>query len=131
MGAQSIANLFPDLFRHSVWELRLYLISASETGSAVSGSFETADASCNVRYLGYFGEHILTLSFTARDPEETFDGTLIDHHVGNFEDARWIVQAECLAFSLAARRTGALGEGERRGDARHLATVAARSAAPG
>jgi len=25
----------------------------------------------NVRYLGYFGEHILTRSFTARDPFRT------------------------------------------------------------
>ena len=29
----------------------------------------------NVGYLGQFGEHMLTTSFTARDPSETFNGT--------------------------------------------------------
>jgi hypothetical protein len=29
----------------------------------------------NVRYLGQFGEHILTRSFTARDPKATSDWT--------------------------------------------------------
>jgi hypothetical protein len=32
-------------------------------------------APVNVRYLWLFGEHILTRSFTARDPQETSAGS--------------------------------------------------------
>jgi len=39
----------------------------------------------------------------AGDPEETFNGTLIDHEGGNVEDAQRIVTAGAPRVSLAAR----------------------------
>ena len=47
-----------------------------------------------------------------RDPEETFNGTLIDHEVGNVEDAQRIVTASASSFAGLRGPTGVFDEGE-------------------
>jgi hypothetical protein len=75
----------------------------------------------HVRYLGRFGEHILTRSFTARDPEETSNGTLIDHEVANVEDAQRIVTGSASSFVGGADRLASLAreKGEKTRDICH------------
>jgi hypothetical protein len=53
------------------------------------------------------------------DPEETFNGTLIDHEVGNVEDAQRIVTTNASSFVWLRGPTGFPHKRERRGDARH------------
>jgi hypothetical protein len=47
------------------------IVTPSQRHTALSASPATTAAPDDVRYLGQFGEHILTLSFTARDPLRT------------------------------------------------------------
>ena len=65
----------------------------------------------NVRYPEQFGRHILTQSFTARDPQETFNGTLIDYKVGV---SKMPNESSLRAprILLAARANSVLDEGE-------------------
>jgi hypothetical protein len=48
----------------------------------------------NVRYLGQFGEDILTRSFTARDPKETSVGHWTRSNIARFEGFNAIAKAD-------------------------------------
>jgi hypothetical protein len=52
----------------------------------------------NVRYLGQFGEHLFTRSFTARDPQETSNRTLLDYLVSHVGTAGVIVTSSSVAL---------------------------------
>jgi Zn-dependent alcohol dehydrogenase len=57
----------------------------------------------NVRYLGQFGEDILTRSFTARDPKPTSDLRLVDLFMaGRMPFDRLSARYDFADFNIAA-----------------------------
>ena len=52
---------------------------------------------------------MLTASFTARDPFETFSPTLLDHQAANAMDARWDSEAEHLECRQSSARSAPFG----------------------
>ena len=62
---------------------------------------------------------MLTASFTARDPFETFSPTLLDHQAANAMDARWDSEAEHLECRQSSARSAPFGKKAPRCHAAH------------
>jgi len=77
-----------------------------ECGSQQYGLARLATNVCN---QGRFRRHMLTASFTARDPFETFSPTLLDHQAANAMDARWDSEAEHLECRQSSARSAPFG----------------------
>lgn len=82
----------------------------------------------NVRYLRELGKHVLTESFTTRDPQGT-SGKRNDHYVRNAEDTLRDNEPDRREFRWLVGPTGVLEDAETREGGRHLVAIICSQAA--